>query len=288
MTSRSVVVPFIVSLVAAPIVFAIALALSGPAEAEHVTLALFAATLVVEALAIGRAVIARRMFSPSDTGYATWTLIVLFLVVRMLVETRLATINFQLVPKYGEGSSSALFFYVVVLRYLYTVSDVLFITALANTIRAYKSTGLKFEMISRDYLYIALVWAIPALTFIFRDNLIYSNTAGTDNYIATFRLVTATVGAFIASLCIVVRRYVSQMGGGAVARVWTMVVIAGIARDGSFLALALLSKWWRPGAGFIEQYLLWIFACCWLIAALYQQEVLPRASKSELVTATAR
>jgi hypothetical protein len=66
-----------------------------------------------------------------------------------------------------------------------------------------------------------------------------------------------------------------------------MVVIAGIARDASFLVLALLASWWRPGAGFVEQYLLWIFACCWLLAAVYQQEVLPRLSESRAVTATA-
>jgi hypothetical protein len=142
-------------------------------------------------------------------------------------------------------------------------------------------------MIKRDYFYILLLLTIPALTFLFRDNLIYSNTAGSDKYIAVFRLITVTVGALIASLCLVVRRYVLQMGGGAVARVWTMVVIAGIARDASFLVLALMSSWWRPGAGFVEQYLLWIFGCCWLMAAIYQREVLPRASESRLVAATA-
>jgi hypothetical protein len=69
------------------------------------------------------------------------------------------------------------------------------------------------------------------------------------------------------------------MGGGAVASVWNTVVAAGIARDASFLALALLSKWWEPGARFTEQYLLWIFAGCWLIAALRQREVVSRITK---------
>jgi hypothetical protein len=91
-----------------------------------------------------------------------------------------------------------------------------------------------------------------------------------------YRLVAVTVGAVIGSLCIVVRRYASQMGGGAVARVWNMVVVAGVARDGSFLALALISSLSKPAATFVEQYLLWAFSCCWLIAALYQSEVFAR------------
>jgi hypothetical protein len=66
-----------------------------------------------------------------------------------------------------------------------------------------------------------------------------------------------------------------------------MVVIAGISRDASFLALALMSSWWRPGASFVEQYLLWIFGCCWLMAAIYQREVLPRVTESRLVAAPA-
>jgi hypothetical protein len=288
MRSKSVIVPFIVSLAAFPAAFALASALGGAAEADRVTLALFGATIVIEVIALSRAVSARKLFSRSDAGYLTWTLIAAFLVVRLLGEMRLATINFQLVPRYEEGASPGLFVYIIVFRYLYTLSDLLFIGSLLTTVRAYKSTGLKFEIINRDYLYLMLVWAMPAVTFIFRDNLIYSNTAGSDGYIASFRLITVTVGALIASLCLVVRRYALQMGGGAVARVWNMVVIAGIARDASFLVLAVLSRWWRPGAGFVEQYLLWVFACSWLLAALYQQEVLPRQSESRVVAAAAR
>jgi hypothetical protein len=170
---------------------------------------------------------------------------------------------------------------------MYTVSDFLFIGALANTIRAYKTTGLKFELLAQDFFYMLLVWAMPGLTYLFHKNLMYSNTAGTDKYIVTFRLVTVSVGALIATLCLVVRRYVLQMGGGAVARVWTMVVIAGIARDASFLALALLSGRWRASAQFTEQYLLWIFSCCWLMAALFQQEILPRVGRERVIQTAA-
>jgi hypothetical protein len=276
-----------VSLIALPLVFLAVATAGSAAEADRMTLVLFGATVVVEVIALWQALSARKLFSRSDGGYLTWTLILLFLIVRLAAEARLTTLNFHLVPKYTDGGGAGLFFYTIVLRYLYTLSDVLFICALGATIRAYKSTGLKFELMRRDYIYILLVWAMPTLTYVFRDNLVNPGITTADGYIATYRLVAVIVGAAIASLCLVVRRYVVQMGGGAVARVWNMVVVAGIARDASFLCLALLSNWWRPGAAFVEQYLLWVFSCCWLLAALYQQEVLPRASQSKVVVAAA-
>jgi hypothetical protein len=160
----------------------------------------------------------------------------------------------------------------------------LFIAALFTTVRAYKSTGLRFELQRQDYLYVVLLWAIPATTFLFRANLGLTGFTGPDPYIPTYRLVAVFVGAVIASLCVVVRRYAVQMGGGAVARVWNTVVIAGIARDASFLALALLSQVWDPGARFAEQFLLWIFAGCWLLAAIYQQEVFVGFRKAPVMT----
>lgn len=277
----------IVSFIAVPVIFALATIAGGPAEADRVTLVLFGATVLLEVIALTRVLAARKLFSSADPGYLTWTLVAAFLLARLLGELRLATINFQLVPRYSEGGPTWLFVYVIVFRYLYTLSDVFFIVALTTTIRAYKSTGLKFELVKRDYLYMSLVWVMPVLAFVFRSNLIYSNATVRDGYIASFRLITITVSAFIVSLCLVVRRYTSQMGGGAVARVWNMAVIAGVARASSFLALALMSSWWRSGAGFMEQYLLWIFACCWLMAAVYQLRVLPRASEARLIAAPA-
>jgi hypothetical protein len=208
-------------------------------------------------------------------------LIVAFLIVRLIAELRLVTLTFGIVemPKPIENASSLLFFYAIVLRYIYTVSDVLFIAALITTVRAYKSTGLKFEILKQDYAYFLLVWAIPVLTYVFRANLGLTGLTGPDKYISTYRLVAVFVGAIIITLCIWVRRYAVQMGGGAVAKVWNTVVIAGISRGASFLVLALLSQLWDLGARFFEQYLLVIFAGCWLLAALYQQEVLLRLSR---------
>jgi hypothetical protein len=287
MTSKHVLIPFIVSLFVAPLLFVGAILSGGPSAGDKLTLWLFGATVLVEVLVLAQAMAARRMFSASDHGHLTWTLIAAFLVVRLVAEVRLTTLNFSMVPRYTENAPQALFFYIIVLRYLYTLSDLLFIGALITTIRTYKGTALTFELLGRDYFYMVLIWAMPLLTLAFRNNLIYSNQAGTDRNIGTYRLVGVTVGALIASLCLAVRRYALQMGGGAVARVWSAVVTAGIARAASFLALALLSNAWRPGAAFIEQYLLWVFSCCWLIAALYQREVLPRAQSAGVVAEAA-
>src|SRR5262249_20114419 len=286
MSSRSVIKPFILSLVIIPIVFAAVLSTSGRVRADRFTDWVFAVMVLLEMVILWGAIKARELFSPSDAGHMTWSLIVGFLLIRLLGECRLLTLTFNLVDTRGlESATAGRFFYVVGLRYLYTLSDVFFIGALVNTVRSYRGTGLKFELISRDYVYIALVWLIPIVTFINRENLGLASLTGADSYIPVYRLIAVFVGAIIATMCVAVRRYALQMGGGAVSRVWNAVVIAGIARDASFLALALLSSRWPSGAKFAEQWLLWTFAGCWLIAALRQQEVLPRVPAREYVPA---
>jgi hypothetical protein len=289
MRSKSVVVPFVVSLVALPVMFGLAMTMGNPAQGDTLRQALFASTVLIEAVALWKAISARKIFSPEDSGRLTWTLIVAFLAVRLVAELRLVTLTFGLVaiPARLDDASQGTYFYVVVLRYIYTASDLLFVGALATAISSYKSTGLQFEILKRDYIYMGMLWALPFLTFVYRGNLDLGGLLKTDDTIAAYRMVAVCVGAMIASLCIIVRRYAIQMGGGAVARVWNTVVIAGTARAASFLVLALISKWWEPGAKFIEQYLLWVFACCWLIAALYQREILPRVVRSRLAAVAA-
>jgi hypothetical protein len=267
------------TLIIAPLASLLAWSLGGAEGGNLVVKVLFAATVLIEIGALKEAVSARKLFSRADTGYLTWSLTIAFLVVRLVAEARLLTITFNLfdLPRNITDASPGAFFYVIWLRYLYTVSDVLFVGALVTTIRAYKSTGLKFELQGRDYLYIALVCVVPITTLVFRGNLGLAGLINADHYIATYRLVAVFSGGIIASLCLVVRRYVAQMGGGAVARVWNSVVVAGIARDASFLVLAVVSKFWKPASEFGEQYLLWIFASCWVLAALYQQELVPQA-----------
>jgi hypothetical protein len=280
MSAKSLIKPFIFSLVILPVIFAVTISLKGAAAGSPVTVTLFAATVLVELFALAQFVHVRRSFAAGDPGYLTWTLIVTFMTIRLVGEGRLLTLTYGLAPEYNYGASAGVFFYVVVLRYLYTLSDVLFIAALLTTIRSYKSTGLPFKVLPVDYLYMMAVWSLPVVTYLYRDNLLQTTMGTADGYVRTFRLVAVTVGAVIVSVCIVVRRYASQMGGGAVARVWNMVVIAGVARDGSFLALALVAGWSKPAGLFVEQYLLWAFSCYWLMAALYQSAVFSRAAES--------
>jgi hypothetical protein len=62
------------------------------------------------------------------------------------------------------------------------------------------------------------------------------------------------------------------------ARVWNAVVLAGIARTASFLALALLLGRWPVLGDLVEQLLLWTFAGAWLVALVRQRSLLaPRA-----------
>jgi hypothetical protein len=280
MSVNSLFKSFILSVVILPIVFAAALVMNSASVSSAITLILFITTILVEVFALTQFLRARKVFASTDPGYLTWTLIVAFMIVRLVAEGRLLTLNVNMVPQYQEGGSAMLYFYIIVLRYLYTVSDLLFIAALFTTIRTYKNTGLPFNLVRQDYFYILALWLLPIITYIFRANLIQSSVTGNDGYIATYRLIAVTVGAVIASMCIVVRRYALQMGGGMVAKVWSMVVVAGVARDGSFLALALISIWSKTAAGFVEQYLLWIFAGCWLLAGLYQNAVFIHATKS--------
>jgi hypothetical protein len=277
MKSKQIIVPFIVSLFVLPAIFALAMHLAAdPKMGKLLTNYLFVLTVLVEVVALFQVMVTRKLFSRHDPGHLTWSLVAAFLAVRLLAELRLSTLTFKIVevPNPAESAPPGLFFYIFVLRYLYTLSDLIFIAALVATIRAYKSTGLNFRLLKQDYLYFPLVWAIPIATWLFRANLGINAAYSSDKYLPTYRLVAVFVGALIVSLSLVVRRYTSQMGGGAIARVWNTVAMAGLFRAASFLALALLSRRWPNLAVFTDQYLLWIFSCCWLLAALYQREVI--------------
>ncbi|MGH9761364.1 MAG: hypothetical protein ACREDR_17995 [Blastocatellia bacterium] len=285
MRTAKLIKPFAASLIVAPLASILAWRFAGRAAGNSIVNILFAATVLVEVVALREAIKARRLFSKSDAGYLTWTLTVAFLIVRLVAEARLISLTFKLVQSPGDfaTASSGLFFYIVVLRYLYTISDVLFIGAVLAAILSYKKTGLSFSIGILDYFYIVLVCAVPLTTYLYRGNLGLAGIIASDRYISDYRLIAVFVGGIIASLCLIIRRYALQMGGGTIARVWNNVAIAGIARDASFLVLAVLSNWWRPGAEFGEQYLLWVFSVLWLMAALYQQEAIAQASTASAV-----
>jgi hypothetical protein len=235
--------------------------------------ALFVITVVLEVLALQQAWRCRTGFARGDPGRTLWSLIATFLAVRVLAELRLMTLYFDLVPEVIARSDVAVQVYVVVLRYLYTASDLLLAIALFAMIRSYRSLGLHFGVQRRDRATIAVVMALPVVAWLLRHRLT-AFIDGDDQSIAVYRLVAVTVSAVIAALCIVVFRYVSQMGGGALAKVWRAAVVAGVARAASFVVLAVVSIASAAWASLAEQALLVVFATAWIVAARRQREVL--------------
>src|SRR5215813_2582628 len=106
MSAKSLIKPFIISLVILPAIFAATMGLKGPAAASTLTLTLFAATVLVELFALTQFIRARRAFAAGDPGYLTWTLIVVFMIVRLVAEARLLTLTYGLVPEYHPGASA--------------------------------------------------------------------------------------------------------------------------------------------------------------------------------------
>jgi hypothetical protein len=275
---------FIALFAVAPVVFLVANDLGGEEVGHTAANGTFLAALLLEIFAFVGALAVRRHFDPSDTWRTVWTLAAAFLGVRILAELRLTTLLFGFVPFYYEGAPTWLFVYVVVFRYLYTVSDLLFIAALALTIRSYRSSGFEFAVTPRDYLYMVPLLIAPVVAFRLRHLLVLRG----DQTLIAYRLVAVALNMVIACMCIVVRRYTVQMGGGAMARVWTVVVLAAAARVASLIAVAVVPQFLPTGAvvaaEFVEQYLIAIFACCWLIAILYQRDVWRRASGASGLT----
>jgi len=234
---------------------------------------LFLATLLVQLLALVASASARRGFEPGDPGRTTWSLIVAFLFVRLLAETRLATLYFEVLPDFITASVRLHFVYLSVLRYLYTVGDLLFAVAVVTTIRSFRATGLGFSLRASDWVLMAVVAAMPVTAFVLREDFGIAALRG-DTTILAYRLTAITLGAVVAILCIVVYRYVRQMQGGAVSRVWGAMVLAGIARALSFLALAVVAGTSPSTGEVVEQLALWVFACSWWLAALQQRKIL--------------
>lgn len=272
MSAQRAKVVFLVSLLAWPAAFAAGLAADFAVE---ITRACFVLTLPVEAAALVLVFGVRRRFGPGEPGRRVWTLFAGFAVLRMLAQLRLLTLYFGWVPQLVAGNQGLYVFYIAGLRFLYTASDLLFAAALVASIRNVKSTGLPFATEKRDYGWIGLICVLPAGALILHQYMAVDTVIGTGAGLPLmiFRLVAVVLGTVIACLCIVVRRYAVQMGGGAVAGVWNMLVLAGISHTASFVAFALLAALWPRGADVFEQWFLWIFACTWLLAVLRQRSL---------------
>jgi hypothetical protein len=271
--TRTVVGAFVAFFAIAPVAFVLAIS-TGDEPAGHLAAnTIFFVGLGLELAAFGGALAARRHFDSGDAWHTIWTLAAAFLGVRILAELRLATLVLEVVPYYYEGAPAWLFVYVVVFRYLYTVADLLFLAALVLAIRSYRSSGFGFTIAPRDYLYMAPLVVAVGIAFWLRHLL----TINGDAYLQAYRLVAMTLNMAMACLCIVIRRFTVQMGGGALARVWTYVVFAATARVSAFVSVAVVARLLPSEAGvatdFVEQYLIAVFAACWVAATLAQHDV---------------
>lgn len=235
------------------------------------TRALFVGTVLVELFALRQAMRVAGTFEPGDEGRRTWRLIVASLFARAVAQLRLLTIYFELVPA-GPDTTFTLV-YVVGLRYLYTASDLLAIAALVSAVAAHHRAGLGLSLRPLDLLIGLAIAALPTLTFLSRSGL-DSFLSHPDPAIVTYRLVAVCVSGVVVALSLILLRQASQMGGGALARVWASASWAGLARAASFPAIALVSPWRVASGDAADQLLLWLFAGGWLLAALHQRTLL--------------
>jgi hypothetical protein len=233
---------------------------------------LFVGTLLVELLALRGAAQCRARFETGDPGRTTWTLFTAFLAVRVIAEIRLLTLYFELVPGL-EGTPWGTL-YVVVLRYLYTVSDLCVVVGLVGMIRTLRGLGLPFSLRVSDFVAMALVAALPVVALALRERLTDTAALAADQAILAYRMVAVSLTAIVAMLCIAILRYARQMQGGALARIWGAIVVAGLARTASFVGLAIVGGAWGNVA---EQVLLLVFALAWLRAGGEQRRLLPEA-----------
>ena len=251
------------------IVFPIAAALLAP---ETVHRAWLVATVLVEVACLLLTLQVRGGFDPEDPGRRTWNLILGFFTLRLLAELRLVTLYFDWIPGFITESAELSNFYSVTLRYLYTTADVVLIVALLGLLRSYRGLGLQFRIRPPDWIVVAVLALMPGLVFVMRDNLGGFLTTD-DPALVAYRMVAVIVGVVVAIMSLGVLRYVTQMGGGALARIWGAIGIAGVARATSFVLLALLSGQSDVLGDLAEQGLLWVFASCWLAAILWQREL---------------
>ncbi|MBK9757635.1 MAG: hypothetical protein IPO88_29840 [Nannocystis sp.] len=224
-------------------------------------LSLFVATVVVELAAVVVAFAGRARLSREDPGRRAWTWIGAGLGLRLLAELRLATLYLDAVPGFISGDDRLWAVYFFGLRYLYTLADLALLTGLLAIRRDLLSTGLGFHLRPRDALLLVVLPPLPVTVYLLQSVFL---TAPVDAGLHSFRLVSATVGAVVSGVCVVLASPALQMGGGAWAWIWGAAAAAGIARALAFAFAAIAPTW--ADAIFIEQGLLWTFACFWLLA----------------------
>lgn len=233
-------------------------------------LGLFVATLLLEGVVVAAVVRVRGRFEAADEARRPWTLIGLGLGARLIAEIRLWTLYFEAVPEFVRARPELDAFYLQVLRYLYTLGDLLIAGGLVMTLRAFASLGIGLQLRWRGWLTIAALGCLPLLHF-FVQRWAWAGVVMEDPGILTFRLVSVVSSALVGGLSLGLVAVSRQMGGGALAWVWGAAATAGLARALGFL----LGAWARgdPWVAVVDQALLWTFACGWLMAAAVRGEM---------------
>jgi hypothetical protein len=241
--------------------------------APHQRLTLFIATVMVELAAVVVAFAGRARLSPEDPGRRAWTWIGVGLLLRLLAELRLATLYLDAVPGFISGDDRVWAVYFFGLRYLYTLADLALLKGLLAIRRDLLSTGLDFHLRPRDALMLVVLPPLPVTVYLLQSVFL---TAPVDPGLHTFRLVSASAGALVSGVCVVLASPALQMGGGAWAWIWGAAAAAGIARALAFTFAAIAPTW--NGALLIEQFLLWSFACLWLMATMMHLRLVSKAA----------
>lgn len=240
------------------------------AEPRALKLGLFVATLALECVVVAAVVRVRGRFDAEDEARRPWSLIALGLGARLVAEVRLATLYFHAVPEFVRARPDLDAFYLQVLRYLYTLGDLLIAGGLVMTLRAFASLGIGLHLRWRGWLTIGALGCLPVLHF-FVQRRAWAGVVMEDPGILTFRVVSVVSSALVGGLSLGLWAVSRQMGGGALAWVWGAAATAGLARALGFL----VGAWARgdPWAAVVDQALLWTFACGWLMAAALRGEM---------------
>lgn len=231
---------------------------------RDVRLALFAATVAVELGALVLALRGRAHLQPTDDSRLTWTLLAAALATRLLAEVRVGLFYLDAVPAFIADSPALSDLFLLVLRYLYTLADLLLLAGLWTARRSLDRSGLGLPLRRRDLGVVVLLAPLPVVTWAAQTAV---QGGPSDPGIFTFRVVSVIVGSIVSVLCLGLVSVSLQMGGGVLAWIWGSLAVAGIARVLAFVAASGLTALAWPTAMVVEQGLLWTFACAWLLAA---------------------
>jgi hypothetical protein len=234
------------------------------AAVGDIRLGLFAATVAVEIAALALVLRGRGHLQPTDEARWTWTLVAAALGTRLLAELRVGLLYLDAVPGFIADSEPLRVVYLLVLRYLFTASDLLLLVALWTARRSFERSGLGYPLRPRDLGVLVLLAPLPVLTWAAQAALQLSPS---DPGISTFRVISVVVGAVVSAMGLGLVSLTLQMGGGVLAWIWGSLAVAGIARVFAFVAASGLQALGVASAMVVEQSLLWTFACAWLLAA---------------------